>query len=265
VLLQRLEKSAAERDTLASELLATAERAVKAEDEAKAAKKLAENAESSHEVMRTRLRPFKEAIKIGSKKLQEVLLDILAKYGLVAPDIFLEGTDTVVLDSFFQWLHACVAMVDARAHFHEDISTVVTVRTLSAAVYGLFPAEAGATGGVTKAQLRSLRDVNFRWPGQEAVRPEMLPALAKNIAKNFMDHFFKGEGRAIVRREVECMKPQVTVCFSSIASLFCLVICSPFLVVVLLQAKADAITEPILKKLRRTDCRGRTCGWGWLS
>ena len=32
---QRLEKSAAERDTLTSELLATAERAVKAKDEAK--------------------------------------------------------------------------------------------------------------------------------------------------------------------------------------------------------------------------------------
>ena len=32
---QRLEKSAAERNTLASELLATAERAVKAKDEAK--------------------------------------------------------------------------------------------------------------------------------------------------------------------------------------------------------------------------------------
>ena len=44
---QRLAKSAAERDTLASELLASAEQAVKAEDEAKAAKKLAEDAESS--------------------------------------------------------------------------------------------------------------------------------------------------------------------------------------------------------------------------
>jgi len=41
----------------------------------------------------------------------------------------------------------------------------------------------------------------------------MLPALVKNIAKNFMDHFFKGEGRAIVRREVERMKPQVISCF----------------------------------------------------
>ena len=68
--LQRhLEKSIAERNTLASELLATAERAVKAEVKAKAAKKLAEDAESSREVMRTRLRTFKEAIKSGSEKL----------------------------------------------------------------------------------------------------------------------------------------------------------------------------------------------------
>ena len=44
---------------------------------------------------------------------------------------------------------------------------------------------------------------SFQWPGEAAVRPEALPALAKNIAKNFMDHFFKGEGRAIVCREVD--------------------------------------------------------------
>jgi len=206
---QRLEKSTAERDTLASELLATAERVVKAEDEAKAAKKLAEDAKSSCEVMRTRLRTFKEAIKTGSEKLQEELPDLLAKYGLVAPDIFPEGTDTVGLESFFQWLRACVAMVEAGAHFHEDISAVVAVRTLSIAVYGLFPAEAGATGRVTKAQLRSLRGPNFCRPGEEAVHPETLPPLAKNIAKNFTDYFFKGEGRAIVRREVERMKLQV--------------------------------------------------------
>ena len=59
------------------------------------------------------------------------------------------------------WLRACVAMLDVGAHFHEDLSAVVAVRTLSAAVYGLFPAKAGNTGSVTKAQLRSLRDENF--------------------------------------------------------------------------------------------------------
>ena len=62
---------------------------------------------------------------------------------------------------------------------------------------------------VTKAQLCSLRDEGFPWLGEDAVRPEALPALAKNIAKNLMDHFFKGEGHAIVHREVERMKAQV--------------------------------------------------------
>ena len=52
-------------------------------------------------------------------------------------------------------------------------------------------------------------DEGFPWPGEAAVRPEALPALAKNIAKNFMDHFFKGEGRAIMRCEVDRMKAQV--------------------------------------------------------
>ena len=105
-------------------------------------------------------------------------------------------------------------MLDARVPSHKDISAMVAVRTLSDVVYGLFPSEAGQAGGVTKAQLRSLRDSSFRWPGEETVCPEMLPALAKNIAVNFMERFFKGEGRALVRREVERMKPQVIVCAS---------------------------------------------------
>ena len=81
-------------------------------------------------------------------------------------------------------------------------------------MYGLFPSEAGQTSGVTKAKLCSLHDSSFRWPSEETVCPDTLPALTKNIAVNFMEHFFKGEGRALVRREVERMKPQVIVCAS---------------------------------------------------
>ena len=113
-------------------------------------------------------------------------------------------------------------MLDAGAHFQEDISAVVAVRTLSAAVYGLFAAKAGNAGGVMKAQIYPLRDEGFRWPGEEAVRLETLPALAKNIAKNFIDHFFKREGRAILRSEVKRMKPQVTACFSRLLCFFAL-------------------------------------------
>jgi len=99
----RLARSAEEKATLTTELLASADRAVKAEDAAKAAKLLAEDAEKRRDAMQRRLRTFKEAIKTGSEKLQEELPDLLARYGLVAPDMFPEGTDTVGLGSFFQW------------------------------------------------------------------------------------------------------------------------------------------------------------------
>ena len=92
-------------------------------------------------------------------------------------------------------------MLDAGAHFHEDIS---------AAVYSLFPSEAGQASVVTKAQLRSLRDPSFHWLGEDTVNPDALPALVKNIAVSFMERFFKGEGRALVQHEVERMKNQVT-------------------------------------------------------
>ena len=101
-------------------------------------------------------------------------------------------------------------MLDAGAHFHEDISAMVAVHMLSASVYSLFLSEAGQASVVTKAQLRSLRDPSFRWPGEDTVNPDALPALAKNITVCFMERFSKGEGRALVQREVERMKNQVT-------------------------------------------------------
>ena len=52
--------------------------------------------------------------------------------------------DTIGVDDFFKWLRACIAMLDAGAHFNEDISAVVAVRMLSAEVYSLFPSEAAA-------------------------------------------------------------------------------------------------------------------------
>ena len=87
---------------------------------------------------------------------------------------------------------------------------MVAVRTLSATVYSLFPSEAGQAGVVTKTQLRSLRGPSFRWPGEDTANPDALPTLAKNIAVSFMERFFRGEGRALVQREVERMKNQVT-------------------------------------------------------
>ena len=62
----RLARSAEEKATLTTELLASADRAVKAEDATKSAKLLAENAEKHRDAMQRWLRTFKEAIKTGS-------------------------------------------------------------------------------------------------------------------------------------------------------------------------------------------------------
>jgi hypothetical protein len=65
----RLTRSAEEKATLTMELLASADRSVKAEDAVKAAKLLAEDAERRRDAMQKWLRSFKEAIKTGSEKL----------------------------------------------------------------------------------------------------------------------------------------------------------------------------------------------------
>ena len=73
----------------------------------------------------------------------------MKKYRLDALDV--SSGDTVRVDDFFKWLRACFAMLDAGAHFNEDISAVVAVRTLSVVVYSLFPSEAASASTVTKS------------------------------------------------------------------------------------------------------------------
>jgi hypothetical protein len=173
----RLDKSSKEKATLTSELLVAADRAVRAEDAAKSAKLLKDDAERRRALMHKCFHSFKESVRAGATMLQKELPDILKKYGLDAPDV--SSGDTVGVDDFFKWLRACIAMLDAGAHFNEDISTVVAVRTLSAAVYNLFPPEAASTSTVTKGQLRCLRDEGFSWPGEAAVRPLLRRTLPK--------------------------------------------------------------------------------------
>ena len=143
-----------------------------AEEDALCSKKVAETAEEKRNLMRSRLHNYRGAIKAGAIALQQQLPDLMAKYGLSAPDMASGSSgETVGLEDFFRWLRTCVAMVEASARFYEDLSAIVAVRTLSATVYGLFPSASGYAGSVTKGQFCSLRDPGFAWPGDDAVRP----------------------------------------------------------------------------------------------
>ena len=62
---------------------------------------------------------------------------------------------------------------------------------------------------MSKAKLRTLRDPGVQWPSTKEVKPETLPALPRNIAKNFMATFFQERGRELVAHEGESMKAQV--------------------------------------------------------
>ena len=73
----------------------------------------------------------------------------------------------------------------------------------------LLKAPASGEASVTKSRLRTLRDPGVHWPSTEEVKPETLPALPRNIAKNFMATFFQERGRELVAHEGDRMKAQV--------------------------------------------------------
>lgn len=121
----------------------------------------------------------------------------MSAYGLTPPKLPIEDLD---INHFLDWLQACLAMLDTGSKLYGDLSAVVVARTLAASVCSLLPTEAGITPIISKAQLSTLRDRSFEWPSVEAVRPENLPPLPKNISKNFIESLFKGTGASLVKR-----------------------------------------------------------------
>ena len=125
--------------------------------------------------------------------------------GLAPPPPELSQEQLVEVSELFWWLRACITMAGAGSQFYTGLTATVTARTLSVVVCGLFPADAGSSGNLTKAGLRTLRHRSFEWP----VQPEALPALPKNIAKNFTETFFRVKGRGLVEMEAARMKEKV--------------------------------------------------------
>jgi len=169
---------------------AAKEETVEARLQVDAKKKELEETECKHQAMCPAINAYREAIRAGAEPLQIEVDELLEKLGLVAPDLS-PNAPTISISELFRWLRACVAMANSGSWAMGDLSAVVAVRSLSAAICRLLPAGGGADAAFTKAQLWSMRNATFEWPPPEEVRPDALPLLPKNIARNFTVTFFK--------------------------------------------------------------------------
>ena len=100
-------------------------------------------------------------------------------------------------------------MIDCGSQFFGEPNAGVAARSLIAAVCSLLEAPVGGEATVSKTKLCTLRDPGVQWPSTDEVKPETLPALPRNIAKNFMATFFQERGRELVAHKGERMKAQV--------------------------------------------------------
>ena len=155
------------------------------------------------------MKAFKKAIVSEAAPLQSEVHCLLERFGIDAPPLAGEEANSVELVELFRWLRCCVAMTDCGSHFFGELNAGVTARSLIATVCSLLEAPAGGEASVTKSRLRTLRDPGVQWPSTEEVKPETLPALPRNIAKNFMAMFFQERGRELVAHEGDHMKAQV--------------------------------------------------------
>ena len=145
--------------------------------------------------------------------LQSEVHSLLERFGIEAPPLAGEDANSVELVELFRWLRCCVAMTDCGSQFYGELNAGIAARSLIAAVCSLLDAPAGGEASVTKSKLRTLRDPGVQWPSTKEVKPETLPALPLNIAKNFMATFFQERGREMVAHEGEHMKTQVGLLF----------------------------------------------------
>ena len=115
---------------------------------------------------------------------------LLERFGIEAPPLAGEEANFVELVELFRWLCCSVSMTDCGNQFFGELNAGVAARSLIAMVCSLVEAPADGEASVTKSRLRTLRDPSVQWPCAEEVKPETLPALPRNIAKNFMATFF---------------------------------------------------------------------------
>ena len=184
-------------------------KATAVEDNAKAAEEGRKMAEEGRKKAEELVENFRHAIVNEATPLQSEVHNLLDHFGIEAPLFAGKDAYSVELVELFHWLRCCVAINDCDSQFFSELNAGVAARSLIAAVYSHLEAPAGGEATVSKAKLCTLRDPGVQWPSAEEVKPEALPALPRNIAKNFMATFFQERGRELVAHEGDRMKAQV--------------------------------------------------------
>ena len=160
-----------------------------------------------HARRRETIQRWHQAVSSASDLVQADLHGLLEKFGVEPPEMSQE--ENVEVSELFRLIRAYLAMADSGAEFKCELSATMAAQTLNAAVCGLLLAESSSSTGILKAQLRLLRDPSFQWPSLDSLRPDALPALPKNIGKNF-GMYFHEKGRGLVSLELERVNEQVT-------------------------------------------------------
>lgn len=138
--------------------------------------------------------------------------DLVVDYGLsLAPYVVKEMFTGQVCD----WLSTGVSSLVSIGCSFRELGAVVAVRSLDHTIYSLFKTSGDSEPSMTKSDLRQLRDANFAWTTETSV--ERIPVLPKNIAKNFMQTFFKKFGCVLIVAEGRRVLSKVPCYFTNVS------------------------------------------------
>ncbi|PVH62313.1 hypothetical protein PAHAL_3G264000 [Panicum hallii] len=127
------------------------------------------------------------------QKVHDLLLDFSAT---PAP----YSVKDMFISQLFEWLSTSVSSLASAGRSFGELGDVVSVRSFAHALCVMISSSSGSPDPViTKSDLRRLRDPSFSWPSETAM--EKIPVMAKNIAKSFMQGFYKKCGFSLAVAE----------------------------------------------------------------
>ncbi|PUZ65799.1 hypothetical protein GQ55_3G253900 [Panicum hallii var. hallii] len=187
--------------------------AASAENEKKRTEELAKELEELKDVhakLVTENLEYCDEIEMHIYPICQKVHDLLLDFGATPAPYSVKD---MFISQLFEWLSTSVSSLASAGRSFGELGDVVSVRSFAHALCAMISSSSGSPDPViTKSDLRRLRDPSFSWPSETAM--EKIPVMAKNIAKSFMQGFYKkcgfslavAEGRRVLRQVLIALK-----------------------------------------------------------
>lgn len=130
---------------------------------------------------------YQAAHVAGASVICECADRVFAPFGLPVE------LESYTIEHFCDWLEVSMEVLESCGRIWGELKSKDATRALAASFCALMQS-GDASRSLGRSDLRQMKEAGFEWPLSEIMDPAHLPGLAKAIANNFMQTFFKAHG-----------------------------------------------------------------------